>query len=478
MKRNNPFITRVCLIALMACSLTVHAENGSSTPVHFLIGGDLSMATYMEDWGTKFCYADGTSGDVFDILQAYGVTLARLRMYNKPGTPITKGNEIYRTPLISARYWGGNGTLYAGPEDILSLAARAKAHHMAICLSIYLSDFWTGAAEQYIPADWANATSTQALGDSVYNYVYRYMSRMVAQGTAPEYVSVGNETNYGILFNTTNGTRVSYGGHTDNIANTVFLFNKAYDAIKAASPSSQVIIHHSYGDAGKIAICRSFFQKLKNNGCRFDIVGGSYYPHWATQHGAADATPTGMLAWAADMKQSIGKPVMIMEVGYSWDPYKCPARNGGNWQGQLGLNGSYNEASEDGQKAFIHALHEAIQTDTNIVGYMYWDPIFVDQKHGNENWWNNVCWAEKYSGSGTTWWNDGNVISNTTLFDYTGMPLKALYEEMASRKPEGPTELTVSPDEGIQRVEKVFDGNRLYLLCGDKRYTLDGRLIP
>ena len=477
MKRNTIRIILVGLVLAM-CGYVAKADESNTAPVHFLIGGDLSMATYMEDWGTKFCYADGTSDDVFDILQAYGVNLARLRMYNKPGTPITKGSAIYRTPLITAQYWSGNGTLYAGPEDILHLAQRAKAHNMAICLSIYLSDFWTGAAEQYIPSDWANATTTQALGDSVYNYVYRYMSRMVAQGTAPEYVSVGNETNYGILYNTTDGTRVSYGGHTDNIANTVLLFNKAYDAIKAASPTSQVIIHHSYGDAGKIAICRAFFKNLKNNGCRFDIVGGSYYPHWATEHGAADATPTGMLAWAADMKQQIQKPVMIMEVGYSWDPYKCPGRNGGNWPGQLGLNGAYNEASEGGQKAFIHALHEAIKTDSNIVGYMYWDPIFVDQLHSGATWWNNICWAEKYSGSGTTWWNDGNVISNTTLFDYQGMPLKALYEEMASLKPVTPTASPLAPDAPTQQVSKILDGTHLYLLCDGKRYTIDGRLVP
>ena len=426
-----------------ATALTIrfdeHADDPEPDPepeqeeATFLMGGDVSMATYVEDWGAKFYYKDGTEGELFDILEAYGINLARLRLYHTPGTGVKNGSTTYRTPIMTTKY--PNGYAYAGEEDIMNLALRAKAHHMQICLTIYLSDYWSGATEQYIPAAWANVNSLELLGDSVYNYVHRIMTRMAEQGTTPEYVSVGNETNYGLLYQDLQKNYVSYGGHTtrNGIANTVYLFNKAYDAIKAVAPEAQVIIHHSYGDQGKIAICRSFFQQLKNNGCKFDIVGGSYYPHWATDHGATDCKPSGMLEWAADMETNIGKPVMLMEVGYSWHPYKCEGRNGGSWAGQLGLNGCYDEATKDGQEAFIKELHEALDQDDNILGYMYWDPIFVDQYVNGA--WIKTCWAEKYSGSGTTWWEDGNVISNTTLFDFTGKPLSALYREIYSRKP-------------------------------------------
>ena len=445
----------------------------------FLRGGDLPMVTYMEDWGTQYKYQNGSAGDVFDVLESLGINLARLRLYHRPGTAVTKSDGQYRTPLMTAKYPNGDGTLYAGEDDILSLAKRAKNHHMAICLSIYLSDFWSGATEQYIPAAWKDVTDVETLGDSVYNYVYRIVSRMVAQGTAPEYVSVGNETNYGILYNTLNGSKVTYGGHTDNIANTVLLFNKAYDAVKAVSPTSQVIIHHSYGDAAKIAICRSFFLNLKNNGGKFDIIGGSYYPHWATNHGAtADCTPTGMLEWAADMKTNIGKPVMLMEVGYSWHPYKCEGRNGGQWAGQLELNGCYDEASEAGQEAFIKALHEALDEDDNILGYMYWDPIFVDQQVNG--YWIKPCWAEKYSGSGTEWWESGNVISNTTLFDFSGNPLSALYREINSRKAMA-TDLNgiQSTDRFTDRVQtgKVLKDGQIIIIHNEKAYNLLGACI-
>ena len=434
-----------------------------------LRGADLTMATYVEDFGTVFRYHDGTAGDLFDILQSYGVNFARLRLYNAPGTAVRDGSTTYRTPIQTTAH--PSGYPYAGPDDILALAQRAKAHDMAICLSFHLSDYWSNAGTQMIPTEWAQATTTQALGDSVYNYIYRYMTRMVNQGTTPKYVSIGNETNYGILFQTTNGNAVSYGGKSDHVSQMVYLYNRAYDAVKAVSPSSQVILHHSYGHDGKIGICRSFFKSLADNGGHFDIVGGSYYPYWASLQNSSDNTPTGMLTWAQSMETAFHKPVMIMETGYSWTPYRSAGRNGGNYEGQLHLNGSYNEATEDGQAAFMHELHEAIASDTNILGYMYWDPIFVDQKVNNA--WIKTCWAEKYDANYDTWWEDGNVISNTTWFDYSGYPLKALWSEVASQA----TPSGIECQEPKAKSQKFLQNGQLFIIRDGKMYNAQGAQV-
>ena len=462
--------TKNLILAILCClSSFAYAEN-----TEFLRGGDLSMVTYLEDWGTVFRYKDGTPGDVFDILQTYGVNFARLRLYNQPGTGINDKGTTYRTPVKSTKH--PSGYPYAGPEDILNLAKRAKTHDMKICLSIYLSDYWSGAASQYIPAAWKDVTTTAVLGDSVYNYVKNIMTRMVAQGTTPEYVAIGNETNYGILFNDLDWKKVSFGGHTDNITQCVTLYNRAYDAVKEVSSTSQVVIHHSYGHAGRISICRSFFQNLVKNGCKFDVVGGSYYPHWASKQGAKDDTykPSGMLTWAADMRANLGKPVLIMETGYSWTPYRPVEKNSGEYMGQLELNGGYNEATEAGQESFIKELHEAIKTDDNIIGYLYWDPIFVDQKVNG--YWTEVCWAEQYSGSGDTWWQGGNVISNTTLFNYTGYPLSALYREIASYNPNPPTGAERLAYETLTTT-KILRDNQILILRDNKTYTLMGQEV-
>lgn len=441
----------------------------------FLRGGDLTMVKYIEAFGTKFKYEDGTNGDVFDILAHYGVNFVRLRLYNNPGQGITcKDGVTRRMPTRSQSAQTANSYRYAGEDDIAALALRAKAHQMQICLSFYLSDYWSGATEQVIPVAWANAGSKEALGDSVESYITRYMQRMADQGTTPEFVSIGNETDYGILYMDQNMNYVSYGGHqTENgVANMVYLFNRAYDAVKAVSPSTQVILHHTGGDQGRMTACKNFFNAMKNNGGKFDIVGGSYYPYWAKDHRATDGTPTGMLAWAHLMEQNFQKPVMIMETGYSWDPYKCPARNGGNWPGQLGLNGDYNEATPNGQRDFMCALHDAIASDTAILGYLYWDPIFVDQKVNGS--WIESCWAEKYDASYNKWWQDGNVISNTTWFDYTGKPLPALYEEVNSRQIKQPEGIEQVPSDQVPCTKVLRDG-QLYLNYKGAMYDVRGR---
>lgn len=452
-----------------------HTDSPTSNPepntAFFLRGGDLSMVTYVEDWGTIFRYQDGTPGDVFDILQSYGVNFARLRLYNAPGTAIKDGNTTYRLPIQTPTH--PSGYPYAGPDDILSLSRRAKAHDMAICLSFHLSDYWSNAGMQMIPAEWAQATSTQALGDSVYNYIYRYMTRMVNQGTTPEYVSVGNETNMGMLFQLTNGTAVSYGGDWNHMSQMIYLYNRAYDAVKAVSPTTQIIIHHSYGHDGKIRDCQSFFQTFTNNGGKFDIVGGSYYPYWASLQNSTDNTPTGMLAWAKAMEAAFNKPIMIMETGYSWTQYRPAGRNGGNYEGQLSLNGSYNEASEDGQAAFMNELHHALASDSNILGYLYWDPIFVDQMVNGS--WIQTCWAERYDANYNTWRYDGNVVSNTTWFDYAGYPLKALWSEIASQPSEPGISTALKPVTNHQSsTNKVLCGGQLHILHDNKTYNILG----
>ena len=463
-------------VTFNASTLTIRFDDPIETTASFYRGGDLSMATYIEDFGVKFYDRTNQQGDIFAILEAAGVNIARLRIYNKPGTPINDKGTTYRTPLMTTKYPNGNGTLYAGPQDILALAKRAKDHHMAICLTFNMTDYWSNATMQMIPAEWGNATTIEALGDSVYNYVYRYMTSMVNQGTAPEFVSVGNETRTGLLFQDTQGNFKSFGGHMDNISNTVYLYNKAYDAIKAVSPTSQVIIHHDGGNDGQIYQCLSFFQKLINNGCKFDVIGGSYYPHWAAGAGSTDNTPSGMLQWAAVMKSTFHKPIMLMEVGYSWDTYRCPERNGGNYMGQLELNGSYNEATPEGQKRFIESLHTALASDENILGYLYWDPIFVDQKVNGK--WIGTCWAEKYSGSGTTWYYDANVISNTTWFDYEGKALPVLD---AIKKLSGKDDATgieeLSDGSSQSSATKCLSQGQILILRGENTYSVTGQMM-
>ncbi|MBR1929629.1 MAG: glycosyl hydrolase 53 family protein [Paludibacteraceae bacterium] len=391
-----------------------------------LRGADISRLTYIEAHGGKYYDADGKLyTDPLDLLQAKGINCARIRLFNNPGTSVTyyENNTAYTQRMpenpAAGRPQGG----YQGEQDILNLAQRAVKHKMKIQLTFHLSDFWSDATKQIIPVTWSNVSTTEVLGDSVYNYVYNFLQKMNNQQTPPDYVSIGNEINSGILFgfldlkNSSNNDVKSYGGR-DN-ANFKYLLARGCAAVRAACPNAKIVMHLNNADQNHINNYKSFMNKVGD--LDFDVIGGSYYPAYS------NAKPESMSTWASQMKSLYNKEVLVMETGYSWTQYKPSGRNGGNYEGQLGMNGSiYNEASESGQVAFMKDLQEKIDADDNNLGYIYWDPMFIDfQVNGT---WAKVCWAEKYSGG---WWEDGNPISNTTWFNYEGKALPVL-DQIAS----------------------------------------------
>ena len=167
----------------------------------FLCGGDISSLTYLENSGVRYADAEGTVyPDVLDLLKSKGVNCIRLRLYNNPGTWVEyrEGEEMYRFRTVVTPEAGRPAGGYQGQEDILGLARRAKAHGMQICPTFHLSDFWSHAGLQLIPANWASIADNEVLADSVYTFVRGFMLRMQAQQTLPAIVSIGNESNGGI----------------------------------------------------------------------------------------------------------------------------------------------------------------------------------------------------------------------------------------------------------------------------------------
>ena len=389
----------------------------------FLRGGDISSLTYLENSGVQFADAQGTVyPDVLDLLQAQGVNCVRLRLYNNPGTPVEyrEGNDMYRFRTVISPEAGRPAGGYQGQEDILSLARRAKAHGMQICLTFHLSDFWSHAGLQLIPANWAHITDNEVLADSVYAFVSSFMQLMQAQNTLPEIVSIGNESNGGILFGYTymDGdvyhpeTAVPYGGHYSNEAGMRRLFGSAAKAIREVAPEAQIAIHLNGAHAQNMQAYKWLLPMI--NPADFDVIAGSYYPYWAHEQKAEDDTPATMGEWAKQIWEAFHKPVLIMETGYAWTQYRPAERYGGDYEGQLHLNGSYNEATPEGQRRFIEQMHSVIDADEHILGYLYWDPILVEQKHDGQ--WLPIGWVD----------DGNNDVGNTTWFDYEGKALPIL----------------------------------------------------
>ncbi len=384
----------------------------------YLRGGDISMLNYIEDMGAKFYNASGIQKDPLDIMKENGVNFVRLRLYNNPG------NEIcYTVDGITYNY--KLPANYLNEDDVLDLARRAKNRNMKIELTFHYSDFWTNGKTQFKPSAWKDLSFDQ-LKTAVYDYSYNFLQKMNAQGTAPDYVSIGNEIQAGFLFGHSNNIDAVNGyASNNNMANVAALLNQGSAAVRAACPKAKVIMHLTLSENITIETYKWFFDAMRSNNLDYDIVGTSYYPFWT------NSKPTMLTSLANTMYNRYGKETLIMEVGYSWTQYRPGGRYGGNYEGQLHLNGTpYNEATEAGQKSFMQELQAVIKSNSHILGYLYWDPVMIEQKVNNS--WIKPTWAFKKSGN--KWYEDGNIVGNTTWFDYEGKALPVLEAVGEDRK--------------------------------------------
>ena len=439
-----------------AISYTTYADGHAVATVDgdYLRGGDISRLKYVEDLGAKFYDTNGTEKDALDIMQENGVNFVRLRLYNNPGETVTYGGTTYKMP---------DG--YLGEDDVLALAKRAKAHNMKIQLTFHYSDFWTNGMCQFKPSGWEGYTFEQ-LKTAVYDYTKQFLEKMVAQGTTPEYVSLGNEIQNGMLFGyNTNSTRDAVSGYShDDLA---ALMNEGSRAVREVCPDSKIIIHLTMNSNWNTARFVSFFNDMTSNSLDYDIIGASYYPYYT------ESKPSVLDNMATTLYKNFGKDLMIMEVGYSWTQYKPSERNGGNYEGQLHMNGDvYNEASEAGQKSFMQEVNDVVKGNDHILGYLYWDPIMVDQKV-NSSWIDTYDQLHQYN---ATWYGDYNTVSNTTWFDYEGKALP-VFEAIAEDAVNVPDNVTISGTSYIVEEEEPYT-----LTIGDTGYAtfydVQAREIP
>ncbi len=284
MKRvqKNTLIFLFC--ALVACNKS-NSNNvgGISTPpvnANFSKGADVSWVTQMEAAGRTFFNNSGISQDCFQILKNLGMNSIRLRVWVDPA--------------------GG----WNNAADVLAKAIRAKNLGMRIMIDFHYSDSWADPGQQNKPAAWMTQDFA-ALQTSVYNHTFDVLTSLKANGIMPEWVQVGNETNNGMLWPT--------GKASTNMANFAVLVNKGYDAVKAVDGSIKVIVQISNGFDN--SLFRWIFDGLKNNGAKWDITGMSLYPsstNWSMLNSQC-------LTNMNDMVTRYDKPVMICEVGMSWD---------------------------------------------------------------------------------------------------------------------------------------------------------------
>jgi arabinogalactan endo-1,4-beta-galactosidase len=327
------------ILSLMVLGITLLSFNcvkpgTKDNPIidSFSKGADISWLPEMEKSGYKFYDSTGKEQDCLQILKDHGMNTVRLRTWVNPSNDPRSGH-------------------CSSPETVV-MAVRAKKMGFRIMIDFHYSDSWADPGKQVKPAAWASHSFAQLL-DDVYNYTYQVMTDLKSAGIYPEWVQVGNEINPGMLLP---------DGSSSNMTNLAQLINKGYDAVKAVSPKTLVIVHLANGSDN--VTFRWFFDGLGQAGGKFDVIGLSYYPYWDKKNykDNIDALATNL----NDMSIRYRRAVMVVETG------------GVDTQ----IDDTYNLVSAAIEK--VRAV-----PGSKALGVLYWEP------EGTSSWsgYNLSCWG-------------------------------------------------------------------------------------
>lgn len=363
------------------------AEDTPATGWHTCQGGDLSMITAYEEAKTPYYDKDGKKIEdlVVWLHETCHWNAARVR--------------LFVNPVIT----NADGTKQGEIQDLsyaTKLGKRIKDAGMSFQLDFHYSDTWADPTKQTIPSAWQNCTKEQ-LVDSVYAYTKRCLTACVAAGATPDFVQVGNEISYGMLWKSKGADMVSpnssYDAYAANWEQLSRYLNAGAKAVREVCPETKIIIHIERTKSA--SQCLNFFDFIGKNNVDYDIIGLSYYPFW---HGNLATLTTTMKTLETNFPD---KPVQIVETAYYNNYYP---------KGQSGFDDMTNlwPGTEAGQKKFLEELTATLDKCGNAAGLYYWFP--------EEN------------GNGGASWNANNIVItnwvNRGLFNpTTHKALEGLY---------------------------------------------------
>ena len=377
----------------------------AANAVNKFVGGDISLLTKYEQHGAIYYNENGARiTNMLDYLESAGMNAMRVRLFVDPSKA---GAEDQ-----------GEGVCQDLPY-VLALGQRIKSAGFHLLLDIHYSDTWTDPGQHSTPASW---TVTSALADSVYSYTKRVLNAMIDAGARPDFIQVGNEVTYGMMWPTGHcyPSGANYG--TGTFSTFANYLKQGIKACREVCPDSEIVIHTEMGRASNVI---AFYETLKGYTIDYDIIGLSYYPYW---HG--DLSVLDNLLTTLESSHP-SKKIQIVETGYPHAYYPSGA--------SYDLQSTW-PATEAGQKAFAQQLVALLNGHDNVNGLYWWFP------EANE-------YGINYTNSVTTDWYNCGWWDNAT-----GQVMDALFEV--------PAFLDGSGDEPSDSVE-------IYIVGGEGTWSLE-----
>ena len=347
------FLTIICLLFIGNAAMYASTK---------YVGGDISLLTKYEEHGAIYYNENGTRiTNMLSYLKDNGLNAMRVRLFVDP----SKANAEDQ----------GEGVCQDLPY-VLALGKRIKEAGFNLLLDIHYSDTWTDPGQHSTPSSW---TVASALADSVYSYTKRVLSAMNAVGASPDFVQVGNEVTYGMLWPTGHcyPSGANYGSGT--FANFANYLKQGIKACHEVCPDAQIVVHTEMARASNVL---SFYQVLSGYTTDFEIIGLSYYPYW---HGGLSVLDDLL----SNLESSYpAKKIQIVETGYPHAYYP----SGASYDLQ-----SIWPATEAGQKAFTVDLINTLNNHESVNGLYWWFPEANEYginytNHVTTDWYNCGWW--------------------------------------------------------------------------------------
>jgi len=355
--------------ALVACG---NSNNKSTTkPVEpselktdFARGADIGWITEYESKGYNFYNARGEQRECTALMKELGLDAIRIRVWVDPSA---HGN-------------------WCNTSDVVVKAKRANDLGMDVMIDFHYSDYWADPAQQYKPAAWVGK-SVDELKSAINDHTVDVLQALKNEGISPKWVQVGNEIRPGLLWDkdialsgaaydvrecdlkdapSNASTDVVYPANWANIGSFI---NSGYDAVKSVFEEAIVIVHLDNGWDKELF--NWFFDELKANGGKWDMIGMSIYPYWTRlEHKdySADDVITDCIENINELSAKFNCDVMIVETGM-----ECGDDNGKLVTSDLLF---------EGKRQLARVIKESLEnTNGRCKGVFYWEPECKPSKY-------------------------------------------------------------------------------------------------
>ena len=344
---------RKVLLTLIAIAIA------TTTMAQKVVGGDLSLVPAYEAAGDQWLDA---SGNVINTTYSDGmITYVR---------DVAKWNSVRVRLLVDPTKDDAPATCQ-DLDYVKILGKRIKDAGMSFLLDIFYSDTWTDVSKQWIPTSWEynKSTSAETLAAKVKSYTTEVLNALVNYGAKPDYIQLGNEVSYGMLWDSMTGadksnwfiTSSSYAAQETKIKRFVTLLKAAKEGVDVSTAADAKIILHCERTKSA-AHCVNFYSWVEKAGFTdYDIIGLSYYPIW---HGTLTLLKSTLQQLVSNFPN---KQIQIVETGYQ---HTAPEKFGTD-DTNTSSDWPYSPA---GQASFLESLITELKKHTNVTGLYYWQP--------------------------------------------------------------------------------------------------------